>query len=54
VPLHWIVDGDERLVEVWTPEDAFPRMEGYRIVWHPEGAGVPFTLSLEDLFRAIG
>jgi Uma2 family endonuclease len=53
VPLCWIVDGDARLVEVWTADDLFPRIERERLVWRPEGAGVPFTLSLQDLFRPI-
>ena len=54
VPLYWIVDGDERQVEVWTPGDAFPRIERDRLVWQPEGAGAPFTFALQELFRAIG
>jgi Uma2 family endonuclease len=54
VPLYWIVDGDARRVEVWTPDEVFPRLEGDRLIWQPEKAGVPFTLSLEDLFRPIG
>ncbi len=54
VPLYWIVDGEERQVEVWTPPDAFPRVERDRLVWQPEGAGAPFTLPLQELFRAIG
>jgi Uma2 family endonuclease len=53
VPLYWLVDGDERLVEVWTPEDDFPALERERLVWHPEGAKEPFTLRLEELFRPI-
>ena len=31
VPLYWIVDGDGRQVEVWTPGDAFPRIERDRL-----------------------
>jgi Uma2 family endonuclease len=54
VPLYWIIDGDGRQVEVWTPADAFPRIERDRLVWQPEGAVAPFTLSLQELFRAIG
>lgn len=54
VPLYWIVDGDARQVEVWTPDDLFPRIECERLVWSPMGAIEPFTLSLQDLFRAIG
>jgi Uma2 family endonuclease len=51
VPLYWIVDGDERQIEVWTPTDLFPRIERNRLVWHPEGVAEPFTLSVEELFR---
>ena len=53
VPLYWIVDGDARQVEIWTPEDAFPRIERERLVWQPEGAAASFALSLEELFRPI-
>jgi Uma2 family endonuclease len=53
VPLYWIVDGDERQAEVWTPGDAFPRIERDRLVWPLQGAGAPFTLELQELFRAI-
>ena len=53
VPLYWIVDGETRQVEVWTPGDAFPRIERDSLEWQPEGAGAPFTLALRELFRAI-
>ena len=53
VPLYWIVDGDERQVEVWTPGDAFPHIERDRLVWQPERAVDPFTLPLQELFRTI-
>jgi Uma2 family endonuclease len=53
VPLYWIVDPDERLVEVWTPADAFPAFERERLVWHPAGAARRFTLDLEPLFRPL-
>jgi Uma2 family endonuclease len=53
VPLYWIIDGDGRQVEVWTSDDAFPRIERDRLVWQPDGASAPFTLSLQVLFRAI-
>jgi Uma2 family endonuclease len=53
VPLYWIVDGEDRQVEVWTPGDAFPRIERDRLSWHPLGAGAPWLLSVEDLFRPI-
>ena len=45
---------ESKLDEVWTPGDAFPGNERDRITWQPEGAGAPFTLPLQELFRAIG
>jgi Uma2 family endonuclease len=53
VPLYWVVDGEARSVEVWTPADDFPRIEHGRLAWHPAGAREPFTLELEELFRPI-
>ena len=53
VPLYWVVDGDERSAEVWTPRDDFPAVERERLVWAPAGADEPFTLSLEELFQPI-
>jgi Uma2 family endonuclease len=53
VPLYWIVDGDERRVEVWTPADSFPALEHERLVWRPEGVAEPFTLALAELFRPV-
>jgi Uma2 family endonuclease len=53
VPLYWVVDGDERVVEVWTPEALFPTVEREQLVWEPAGASAPFTLGLEELFRPL-
>jgi Uma2 family endonuclease len=53
VPLYWVVDGDERSVEVWTPSDDFPIIERERLAWHAPGAREQFTLSLEELFRPL-
>lgn len=53
VPLYWVVDGDERSVEIWTPSDDFPIVERERLVWHPAGAREESTLSLEELFRPL-
>ena len=53
VPLYWIVDGEEQRVEVWTPGAQLPVIESDRLVWHPAGAGQPFTLALADLFRPV-
>jgi Uma2 family endonuclease len=53
VPVYWIVDPDERRVEVWTPDDTAPRFERERLVWHPAGARRPFELDLQALFSPI-
>jgi Uma2 family endonuclease len=53
VPLYWIVDGEEQRVEVWTPDLELPAIEAERLVWHPVGAGQPFTLELAELFRPV-
>jgi Uma2 family endonuclease len=53
VPSYWVVDGDQRQVEVWTPESEFPVVERERLIWLPRGAARAFTLELEDLFRSI-
>lgn len=50
VPTYWIVDPIERVAELWTPDDAFPRFERERLVWHPDGASTPFECSLAELF----
>ncbi len=53
VPLYWIVDGDERRVEIWTPGDSFPVFEEERLVWRPAGVEEQFAMTLAELFRAI-
>jgi Uma2 family endonuclease len=53
VPVYWIVDGDERVVEVWTPEAKLPEIERDRIRWQPAVAAEPFTIDLGELFRPI-
>ena len=53
VQTYWVVDGDAGLVELWTPDAEFPTIERERLTWHPTGAGRPFILELNDLFRPI-
>jgi Uma2 family endonuclease len=53
VPLYWVVDGDERVVEVWTRDAAFPVLERDTLRWQPAGAGHGFALDLAELFRPI-
>ncbi len=53
IPVYWVVDGDLKSVEVWTPSDDFPVIERERLAWHAPGAREQFTLSLEELFRPL-
>jgi Uma2 family endonuclease len=53
MPLYWVVDGDERSVEVWTPADDFPAVERERLEWRPTAAAQPFALHLDELFRPL-
>ena len=53
VPVYWIVDPDERVVEIWTPGDSFPLFEQQRLAWHPAGAATPLQIDLGELFRPV-
>ena len=53
IPSYWIVDPDQKLVEVWTPNAKFPDVRRDSVVWQPEGAEAPFELSLDELFGPI-
>jgi len=53
VPFYWVVDGESRTVEVWTPEVDFPAVEQEQLVWRPSNTVEPFVLSLESLFRPV-
>jgi len=53
VPLYWIVDGDARQVEVWTPRASFPSIERHQLTWQPAVEEIPFEWALSELFRPI-
>src|SRR5438445_11501923 len=53
VPMYWLVDVVERLVEVWTPEADLPAVEREGVEWLPEGAAEPFVLSVAELLRPV-
>lgn len=53
IPWYWVVDPDSRAVEVWRPDLLFPAVERETVTWTPEGALVPLTVGLVDLFRPL-
>ncbi len=50
IPEYWIVDGDERQVEVWTPADVAPRVEREHLAWLHPLLEAACTISLGELF----
>jgi Uma2 family endonuclease len=53
IPAYWVVDGDERLVEVWTPDAEHPVVERERVEWRPAEHVHPLVVELGELFRPI-
>jgi len=53
VPVYWLIDPDGGQVEVWTPDDALPRLERARLTWLPDGIDEPLVLELAELFKPI-
>ncbi len=50
---YWMVDPEERLVEVWTPDAVFPRTDHETVRWRPVGASTDFVLNLDVLFAPL-
>jgi Uma2 family endonuclease len=53
VPLYWLIDADEGLAEVWTPDARFPHVERDILEWLPAGASAPFVIPVPELLRPI-
>jgi Uma2 family endonuclease len=53
VPVYWVVDPDERTVEVWAPTNTFPTVERERVSWQPEGGTGSMVIELAELFRPV-
>ena len=45
----WLIDLEQRRVEVWRPDSLFPDLETTRLRWAPSGASVPLELDLGGL-----
>jgi Uma2 family endonuclease len=53
IPVYWVVNPDEKTVEVWTPECQFPTFEREFVRWKPEGFEEDIVLDLKELFKPI-
>ena len=50
VPQYWIVDGEQRHVEVWTPDAQAPVIERERLVWRHPALADGCVIDLAKLF----
>ena len=52
IPTYWVVDIDQKQVEVWTPDALFPVVERERLVWRHPALETECVLELGRLFAA--
>ena len=50
IPQYWIVDGDQRQVEVWTPDATEPVIERQRLTWRHPSLDDECVIDLVKLF----
>jgi Uma2 family endonuclease len=50
IPQYWIVDGQLRHIEIWTPDAQFPRIERERLTWRHPALDHECTIDLLKLF----
>jgi Uma2 family endonuclease len=53
VPTYWVVDIENRAVEVWAPAATTPVVERKQVTWHPAGVGEPLVISLAEVFEGL-
>ena len=50
---YWVIDIDNRQVEVWTPDALFPVVEREVLTWRHPAASTACVVDLPTLFRAM-
>lgn len=53
IPEYWIVDLDDRVIEVWRPADSRPELVALTLEWRPAGASEVFSIHLPGLFAKV-
>jgi Uma2 family endonuclease len=53
VPTYWIVDLDERIVEVWTPHTDRPAIIDDTLTWQPDPSVPALEIDLRLFFAAV-
>ena len=51
IPAYWIVDAEQRQVEVWTPDALFPVVERERLTWWHPALDTDCVVDLIEVFR---
>ncbi len=54
IPYYWIVDFEQRQVEVWTPDATAPIIEREQLVWRHPAATSECVVAVPDLFGVRG
>ncbi len=54
IPHYWIVDIEQRQVEIWTPDAQVPIIERERLVWRHPAATSECVVDLAELFSRLG
>ena len=50
IPEYWVVDIDQRQVEVWTPDARFPIVQRGQLIWRHPALEASCVVDLEQLF----
>ena len=50
---YWMVDLEERVVEVWTPGATIPAIERERLRWQPAGAPEPLVMPVSEILPPL-
>ena len=53
VPAYWVVDPNQKVVDVWVPDATVPEVNKKTVEWHPTGAQEPMVLDLRELFSPL-
>jgi Uma2 family endonuclease len=53
IPEYWIVDAEERCIEVWLPDSAAPMLARAQIEWRPAGATTPLVVDVALYFARV-
>lgn len=49
----WLVDTESRVIERWRHGDRRPEVLNDALVWHPNGAGEPLRVALDEFFAGV-